>query len=92
MLHSEEASADGWQSIQCPWTADHSNAADTGAALAEPSVHNGNTGAFRCHHGHCQDKRWRDITDWVNDEMAEELEAANSRESGDWKLDVGVAP
>lgn len=92
MLHSEEVSADGWQSIQCPWTAEHTNAADTGAALAEPSVNNGNTGAFRCHHGHCQNKRWRDLTDWVSDEMAEELEAVNSRELGDCGFEVGATP
>jgi len=45
---------DGWHFIRCPWTEDHTAAADNGAALAEPSAENEFQGGFACHH-RCKD-------------------------------------
>lgn len=68
----------GWIDIRCPWTDEHTNRADTGASVAAPSEANGFYGAFRCHHGHCADKAWRDLTDWISEQAAEQLEQSNN--------------
>jgi hypothetical protein len=55
----------GWADIRCPWISTHTDRNDTGAAVATPSQANGFFGGYRCHHGHCQDKSWGDLEDWV---------------------------
>ena len=71
----------GWTEMTCPWVDGHTDASDTGAAVREPAPDNGYHGAFRCHHGHCIDRAWKDLTDWVNDSAVEELDKANERAS-----------
>lgn len=77
MLKKDEPDPSGWTEMTCPWVDNHTAGADTGAAIREPNPENEFYGAFRCHHGHCADKGWADLTDWINDLAIEELEAAN---------------
>lgn len=79
MLKSEEPDASGWIQVTCPWMDNHTNRADTGAALREPHEENGFYGAWKCHHGGCINRDWAALTDWIMDETAEELERNNAR-------------
>lgn len=71
----------GWMEMTCPWRDEHTGTVDTGAAIREPARENGWYGAFRCHHGHCVDRGWRELTDWVVEAANEELETANANAS-----------
>lgn len=65
-LKSNRPNLGGWQEMTCPWVGEHTDRANTGAGLAEPSRENGWTGAFRCHHTtSCSDRGWRELTDWI---------------------------
>lgn len=50
--HYQAPLGDGWHAIVCPWVAEHTDRAETGAAYREPAPENGYVGAFKCHHGH----------------------------------------
>lgn len=82
MLKRADPDPSGWTEMHCPWRGEHSTGADTGAAIREPAEENDWYGAFRCHHGHCADRGWRDLTDWMNDLAAEELENAARSSTG----------
>lgn len=62
----------GWIDIRCPWVREHTDKADTGAAVAYPAKANGYMGGFRCHHGHCASRNWGDLEDWVAEKIIEE--------------------
>lgn len=79
MLKREEPDYSGWIPVRCPWTAEHTGGADNGAAIRLPEPENDWHGAFRCHHGHCDGRGWRDLTDWLAGELEELLAAINSR-------------
>lgn len=79
MLKTDQEDYSGWIQMVCPWTAEHTAHADTGAAIRVPEVENEWYGAFRCHHGHCDGKGWRDLTQWLADEQAELLAMINRR-------------
>jgi hypothetical protein len=81
MLKREDPDAGGWTEIECPWIDSHTAKANTGAAISEPSEENYFYGGFRCHHGHCAERGWQDLCDWVNELAAEELDAANVGEA-----------
>lgn len=83
MMKGDEADIGGWVPMVCPWKDDHTGGADSGAALRMPHEDNGYHGGFKCHHGHCADKGWRELTDWINDMATEELAAANEGAVGD---------
>lgn len=76
MLKRREPDPSGWTEMSCPWVGEHTGGADTGAAVREPSPENDYYGAFRCHHGHCADRGWADLTDWIAELAGEELERA----------------
>ena len=78
MLKTEEPNLEGWQDVRCPWTAEHSGGADNGAAIRHPDEANGWHGAFRCHHGHCAERGWRELTGWLAEEQGEVLAAVNA--------------
>lgn len=78
MLKKDEPDMSGWTEMTCPWVGNHTRGVDTGAAIREPSPENDYYGAFRCHHGHCADLGWAELTDWVNEVSIEELEKANN--------------
>ena len=46
--------------ITCPWVEDHTNCIDGGTAYFEPDD-NYPIGGFKCLHGHCSDRRIRDL-------------------------------
>lgn len=71
MLKSGSPDAGGWMPIRCPWTDEHTGRADSGAALRLPAEENAFHGAFRCHHGHCADRGWRVLTDWIVEQLTE---------------------
>lgn len=79
MLKRDHPDPSGWTEMTCPWVEDHTLGIDNGAAICEPSEDNGWWGGFRCHHGHCLDRTWRHLTEWVHDLAAEELDEANRR-------------
>lgn len=78
MLKRKEPDLSGWTEMRCPWIAGHTDKADTGAAIREPSPENDYYGAFRCHHGHCADKGWAELTEWINEESVEYLADINN--------------
>lgn len=77
MLKRAGPDAGGWTEMTCPWREFHTGAVDNGAALAQPSEENGYWGAFRCHHGHCADKGWRDLLDWIAEIAVEQMAEIN---------------
>jgi hypothetical protein len=76
VLKRDEPDRSGWTEMTCPWVGDHTGKADTGAALREPAPENEHYGAFRCHHGHCADKGWAELTEWVAEQSVDELNNA----------------
>lgn len=83
MLKRPDPDRAGWTEMTCPWADEHTGGVDNGAAIREPEMENGFYGAFRCHHGHCIDKGWRDLTDWIAEATAIDLERIN--ESSEYK-------
>jgi hypothetical protein len=83
MLKKDQPDPSGWTEATCPWVDQHTNAADTGAAIREPDSDNEYYGAFRCHHGHCAGRGWGELTDWINDEAVARLDHTN-RNAEDW--------
>jgi hypothetical protein len=75
-LKRHEPDPSGWTEMSCPWRDHHTGGVDNGAAVREPAPENDYYGAFRCHHGHCVEKGWSHLTEWVNEESIEELERA----------------
>ena len=78
MLKKDAPDLSGWTEATCPWVDGHTLQADTGAAVREPDDANGYYGGFKCHHGGCADRGWRDLTEWINDASVEELDRANA--------------
>jgi hypothetical protein len=60
-----ERNAAGWHEIVCPWVHTHTDRAETGTAIAEPSKGNSFRGGFRCHHAHCSDLSIRHLWSWA---------------------------
>lgn len=79
MVKREEANLGGWHAVRCPWTHEHTDGADSGAAIGVPNAENDFYGAFQCHHGHCQEKTLRHLMEWFNDFNAEESERINRK-------------
>lgn len=77
MLKDAEPNLAGWQAVTCPWIAEHTGGADSGSAIREPDSENEWYGAFRCHHGHCAERGWRDLTEWLATEAEWVLDGAN---------------
>lgn len=88
MVKKEDPDMSGWIHIRCPWTDNHTDRADTGAAIRLPADDNGWHGAFRCHHGHCEGHNWRDLTEWLAASQADVLELVNraARDFDEYKL------
>jgi hypothetical protein len=74
MLKSDTPDIDGWTDVVCPWTGNHTDQADTGGAIRAPAEENGWHGAFKCHHGGCAGRGWRELTDWLADEAVLAME------------------
>ena len=78
MLKGQDSDLGGWQDVRCPWTHEHTGGLDNGAAIAEPSAENDWFGGFRCHHGACEKRGWRDLTEWLAEAHEEVLEHINN--------------
>lgn len=78
MLKTEDADYSGWIHIYCPWTHNHTGGVDNGAAISLPDAENEWHGGFKCFHGGCMNRRWRDLTEWLVEEQAEVLELTNA--------------
>lgn len=78
MIKSLDTNMEGWWDIYCPWTDGHTDGVDSGAAIREPAEENGYTGGFRCHHGSCADRGWRELTEWLAGESKEVLDLVNA--------------
>jgi hypothetical protein len=87
MIKQSEPDLSGWFQMVCPWTDNHTDRADNGAAIRMPDEDNGFFGGFRCHHGHCADKGWRDLTDWLDEQNAEILDKINENADGCFKFE-----
>lgn len=81
-LRCVKRSGKSWLQIRCPWTAEHTDRADTGAAVSFPNPTNLYLGGYVCHHGHCQDKKFHDLESWVMDETIKEGERTRGAFSG----------
>lgn len=79
----ESVGNDDWLNIRCPWVDDHTGGVDNGAAIATPSSVNDWHGGFHCHHGHCAERGWRELTQWLADESAEVMDQIN-RAAPEW--------
>jgi hypothetical protein len=79
MLKVAAPDPSGWWEIRCPWVDDHTASADNGAAIREPHEDNGYYGGFRCFHGHCADRGWRELTEWIAEESIEQVESNHGR-------------
>jgi hypothetical protein len=76
-LKRDEPDPSGWTEMSCPWLGGHTGSVDNGAAIREPDPENNWTGAFRCHHGTCIERGWKDLMEWINEQATEELAVAN---------------
>lgn len=77
LLTDERPDLEGWIAVRCPWIHGHSDRANTGAAIREPAPENEYAGAFRCHHGSCEGRGMRHVTEWIAEEAAEVQEMVN---------------
>lgn len=73
MFKRSKSDPSGWREMHCPWKDEHTNGADTGAAIREPRPENQFYGAFRCHHGSHAERHWQDLTSWIADIAADEV-------------------
>jgi hypothetical protein len=78
MVKREEPDVSGWLNVYCPWTDGHTDRADNGAAIREPAEENGWGGGFKCFHGSCAGRGWKDLTEWLSENQEEVLAAANA--------------
>lgn len=83
MLKKREADIAGWADVECPWTHEHTAAADNGAAISLPNDENAWQGGFRCHHGACEGRGWRELTEWLAAQQEELLDLIN-KTAKDW--------
>jgi hypothetical protein len=72
-----------WIHISCPWRDTHTGGIDNGAGLTLPSEVNQWYGAYKCHHGSCHERGWREFTDYVTELCAQVLDDANKRGAED---------
>lgn len=55
-----------WHAITCPWVHEHTDQADDGAGICEPTQENGWHGAFRCHHSHGERLHLEDLRRFIS--------------------------
>lgn len=55
---------DGRRVVRCPWLEEHTDgrgAGEDSSTVIFPRGHNTTLGGFRCAHGHCSGRTWRDV-------------------------------
>jgi hypothetical protein len=66
-MYRGKIGAGPWHAITCPWIDSHTDRAETGSAIAEPSADNNFAGGYRCFHGHCDQRSMRDVRRWLRE-------------------------
>lgn len=86
MLKKDEADLAGWTDVRCPWMDEHTGGVDNGAAIRLPDADNAWYGAFKCFHGSCDGRGWRELTEWLAEEHEELLHYINlsAGDAGDY--------
>lgn len=56
---------EGKHDITCPWVNEHTASVDSGTAYFEPDG-NYSMGGLKCQHGHCSERRIRDLLSFLN--------------------------
>lgn len=82
MLKRDEPDPSGWIEMKCFNLSEHTGGVDNGCAIREPAPENEYYGALKCNHGHCVNLGWKDLTEWISEQAAEELEDAASADTG----------
>jgi len=59
----------GKHDITCPWVDEHTGEVDGGTAYFEPDER-WPVGGYNCFHGHCADRRLRDLLDFIGVDLA----------------------
>lgn len=72
-----------WVHVHCPWVDGHTGGVDNGAGITLPSEDNGWFGGFKCHHGSCSERGWRELTDYIVDLHALIINDANERSANE---------
>lgn len=55
----DDKGADGvWWHMTCPWVHEHTGGVDNGSAYILGQ-------GYKCHHGHCAERTWIDVRDWL---------------------------
>ena len=67
-----------WIHVSCPWRDAHTGGLDNGAGITPPNEENQWYGAFKCHHGSCDKRNFKDLADHLLDIMIDELNDANN--------------
>jgi hypothetical protein len=62
----------GAYDITCPWIDEHTDRVDSGSLYFSPQ-------GFKCHHGHCQDRTFRDLRLWLEDQTGADMQAAREQ-------------
>lgn len=78
IIEQEIPNAAQWIRVRCPWEHEHSGSKG-GADLRYPAHENQFQGAFKCHHGHCDGRGWREYSDYLDELVAAEFETARKR-------------
>ena len=63
IIHVKSILSPGRYDIRCPWTSDHTNGEDTGAALF---TNDDGTIGFKCHHGNCESRNRNDLLTYID--------------------------
>ncbi len=58
--------------LTCPWHDQHSELLDNGTAYLAPM-------GFKCHHGHCESRTYRDLLNWLHGQDPEYVKACADR-------------
>ena len=61
LLKSAKAGCPGVWHVTCPWTAEHTDGVDDGAAYFAPHFDGRDKPGFKRHHGHCDERTIRDL-------------------------------
>ena len=63
----------GQHMIECPWEDEHSGEArDDDTFYFQPHFNGHDIPAFKCHHGSCENKRWADVLEAIDEEVPED--------------------
>ncbi len=83
LLKSAKAGCPGVWHVTCPWTAEHTDGVDDGAAYFAPHFDGRDKPGFKCHHGHCDERTIRDLLRVLRHEAPTPEPSTSVREDAD---------